>query len=474
MGVYKTLAKNTFVVFLGTIGSKLIYVLMLPLYTRWLSPDDFGVVDSVTTYSMLIIGFVCLCLPDAIFVFPRGASREEQRKYFSSGMAFSIVALICGAILFAGCNLLIRSLGYENVYTNYTWSIFWMMVSAYFQNYLQSFSRSIDLMVHYSISGIVLTFFIALLSFLLIPTYGLMGYVAAIVLAQFISAAYSFVTAKCHHYMAIQAVNKGSLKQMLSYSAPLLPNGIMWWLVNGLNRPVMEAALGLSAIGIFAVANKIAGTMYALLSILSLAWNNSALDEYGKPGFEKFYNNYLKFVTTFLFVGACLITILSKPIIELITTPEYYDAYRYMPLLSMGIVFAGFAGIVGSIFSATKQSKYFFYSSVWGGISSVVVLLALTKPLGLFGVSIAVVMSFFVLSATRVLYAWKYTKSGNLPYYFSLVMIYIGFYLVNILGILDEWKYVVDIVLCLLIILITYKDFSSFTKILISKIKRNG
>ena len=69
MGKYQTLAKNTGLVFVGTIGSKLINVIMLPLYTRWLVPDDFGAADTMNTYALLIVGFVCLCLPDAIFVF---------------------------------------------------------------------------------------------------------------------------------------------------------------------------------------------------------------------------------------------------------------------------------------------------------------------------------------------------------------------------------------------------------------------
>lgn len=43
---------------------------------------------------------------------------------------------------------------------------------------------------------------------------------------------------------------------MLSYSMPLVPNNIMWWLVSALNRPVMEIYLGMEAIGLFAVANK--------------------------------------------------------------------------------------------------------------------------------------------------------------------------------------------------------------------------
>ena len=212
---------------------------------------------------------------------------------------------------------------------------------------------------------------------------------------------------------------------MLAYSAPLLPNSIMWYLVDGVNRPIMEKFLGLSAIGLYAVAQRFSGVLYSLLSILTLAWGNSVLDEYGKEGFDKFYNNYLRLLATILFSGAIVLCLLSKFLVMTFTTPEYYDAYKYLPVLLLGVVLSGLSGTAGCVFSAVKKSKYFFYSSVFGGLSSLVSLVILTPLFGLMGTVSSVAISFFCMFIARVYYAKRYVNISSFSYYMILTALYV-------------------------------------------------
>ena len=58
MGKYKTLGTNTILVFIGNASAKLIGLLMLPLYTRWLSVEDYGLTDLLTVYVTFLVGIV--------------------------------------------------------------------------------------------------------------------------------------------------------------------------------------------------------------------------------------------------------------------------------------------------------------------------------------------------------------------------------------------------------------------------------
>lgn len=425
MGKYATLAKNTGFVFIGTIGSKLINFIMLPLYTMWLKPSEFGAVDTMNTYAMFIIGFVCLNIPDSIFIFPRNVDDDRKREYFSSGLSFSILTLVCSALFFYLVSLVMISYGMVNVFSSYAWLIYGLMVATYFQNFFQSFARSLDKMFQYSMTGIILTLSVALFSILLIPKFGLEGYVYALMAANISAALYSFVSTKSYKYLTLQNSTVSSVKEMLSYSAPLLPNSIMWYLVDGVNRPIMEKFLGLSAIGLYAVAQRFSGVLYSLLNILTLAWGNSVLDEYGKEGFDKFYNNYLKLLATILFSGAIVLCLLSKILVTTFTSAEYYSAYKYFPVLLIGVVFSGLSGTVGCVFSAVKKSKYFFYSSVCGGVSSLLFLLILTPLYGLMGTVSSVAISFFIMFIARVYYANRYVKITFFSYYMILTALYV-------------------------------------------------
>lgn len=463
MGKYKTLAKNTGFVLIGTIGSKLINIIMLPLYTLWLKPEEFGAVDTITTYSMFFIGFVCLCLPDAIFIFPYNSPNSKKKEYFSSGIIFSIIAIIISALIFFIVQFFLLKKEIHNVFSDYTWLIFWLMVTSYMQNYCQSFTRSLNKMMQYSIAGIVLTFATALFSVVFIPYLGLSGYALSLILAQLVAALYSFVAGGCFKYIQFKGNSWLSVKEMLTYSVPLLPNGIMWWLVNGLNRPVMEHFLGLVAIGLYAVANKFTGVLFSLLSILSTAWGNSVLEEYGKPGFERFYNNYIKMLGGLLFFGGYLMIIFSRLLVRMLATPEYYDAYYYISPLMAGIIFSGMSGAVGGIFSATKTSKYFFYSSLWGGICSIITLIGLTSQFGLMGTCISVALSFFIMFLSRVVYASKFVKLENIWFYIQLFAVFISMSCCEVL-LENNSRYILHAFLFFVSVFICRKDIVSVIK----------
>ncbi len=444
MDKYRSIAVNTLFVMLGTIGSKLIYILMLPLYTRWLSADEFGASDTITTYTDILVTIVFLNIADSIFVFPKMAkTQEEKKEYFSSGLSFIAVMALIWIVLFLFVGVFASHFSEENVFFKYKWLIFGLLVTRYIQVYTQEFTRALDMLKLYSFAGVVLTGGVALFSFLLVPTWGIYGYVYAIILAQVTTSVYSFVMSKSQNFLSFRYIKKKPLNEMLAYSLPLAPNSMMWWLINGINRPMMENQLGLAAIGIYAVASRISGVINSISSIFGLAWGNSVLEEYGKDGFEEFYNNYLRIITTLYFIGCIFLVIFSRPLVALFTTEEYYDAALYIPLLSLGLCFSCMGMSVGSIFSAVKKSKYFFYASVWGGIVSVGSLLILMPLLHLLGVAISLMLSFLTIMFVRWYFASKYVYIRKKMYYVFLVGMFMIVYMSD-LYIESFVKYFID------------------------------
>jgi O-antigen/teichoic acid export membrane protein len=72
MGKYSRLGKNTFLVLIGQTGSKLIGFLMLPFYTSWLSVEDYGTIDIINVYVILLLSIGTACIAESIFIFPKG------------------------------------------------------------------------------------------------------------------------------------------------------------------------------------------------------------------------------------------------------------------------------------------------------------------------------------------------------------------------------------------------------------------
>jgi O-antigen/teichoic acid export membrane protein len=275
----------------------------------------------------------------------------------------------------------------------------------------------------YSTTGIVLTVSTALFSFFIIPKRGVSGYVFALMLANVLAAAYSTVFSGAFKYLTLKAVKKSRCVEMLKYAAPLIPNTMMWWLVSAMNRPLIERYVGMREVGIFAVANKFPSIVSLIFSIFSVSWQISVLEEFGKEKYTYFFNTVFRIVVTGLFLLFFIIAFCGQLIISILTTPAFYEASRYILLLTLGAVLSSVSGLAGSNFSATRKSKYFFYSSVWGAVFSVIGNLLLIPRLGIMGAAIAVILSFMAMAISRVAYGWKYVRIQNIPLYAGMLLI---------------------------------------------------
>jgi len=463
MSNYKRLGKNTFLVFIGNIGSKSISFLMLPLYTTWLSVADYGTTDIVTIYTTFLLSIISGCIAESIFIFPNKETYKIQKEYFTTGLYFAFISFIVSFFLFCFAKLGFDYYKVTNSFSEYTWWIFWIIVATFSQNYMQQFSRSIDKIRVYAISGIVLTGCTAIFAFLLVPKYGVKGFFLAQILSLFFGALYIFIFTKSYNYFKVKSINIKRGVEMLRYSIPLIPNGIVWLLVSALNRPILEYYYGLNSVGIFAVASKFPAIIIVVFSIFISAWQISVLDEFKKINYEQFYNKILRIIFLMLIILSCTIAIFSEKIIFLMAHEKFMEASNVLPILTFAVIFSSLSGFVGANFSAVKKSKYYFYSSVFGAVASVIFNWLLIPLYGLYGAAIAIVISYFIMAISRIVYSWQFVKISNLKVY--MLMLLINFLVILTVIYIQEYNYLLYILFFIILLFINKKVFEDFKEI---------
>lgn len=366
MNKYKRLGKNTLLVFIGNAGSKLIGLVMLPFYTSWLSVEDYGVTDIINVYVSFLVSIVSCCIAESIFIFPKGQKVEKQKQYFSSGIVFVLQAFFVSFLLFGTVDFVSSIYGFSNSFTDYLWLIYGLMAATLLQQFFQQFTRSIDKMIVYGMAGIVLTLLTAICSFILIPLKGVVGYVLSLILANLFTGVYSFFFSGSYKYCSPGSVNNEYCREMLQYSVPLIPNGVMWWLVNALNRPIMETYVGLHGIGLFAVANKFPGIIAMIFTIFVSSWQISVLEEYGKDGYASFYNKIFRGVLLILLVLLVIVTFISKWLVSFF---YFIRLFRCMDIYSrthIGYFLFLCVRIGGEYFFRCPEEQIFFlFKCLW-------------------------------------------------------------------------------------------------------------
>ena len=96
------LLKNTLIIGIGNFSTKFLTFIMLPFYTKWLSPDAYGEFDLLATYVVLIISFATLQLEQAIFRFSL-KDKEKSKVYFFNALLIILIILIVISIIIKYC-----------------------------------------------------------------------------------------------------------------------------------------------------------------------------------------------------------------------------------------------------------------------------------------------------------------------------------------------------------------------------------
>ncbi|RHE92123.1 lipopolysaccharide biosynthesis protein [Bacteroides intestinalis] len=402
---YKRLGVNTLFVFIGNIGPRLISFLLMPFYTYWMSKEDFGIQDIIYIYSVLIIPYVSLGLYEAVFVFPKNKKIEDQSKYFSS--AIFIVFLMC--ILFGILLLLlpdeINNILFPDPLKQYVPILFVFVVLESFQRILQSFTRGIDKMKVFSITGTIYAMVMLISSIILIPQFKLKGYWISLLLADFISILYTFIAIKALKYLHIKCMTY--LKEMLYFSIPLIPNATMWWIVNSINRPILMENVGIEGVGLYSVAGKFPSILNVVFTIFFSAFQISALEEYSKDNYKIFYNNIFRVIFYIQIILTIGFELFGGLIFECFIDEKFYVAAHYLPILCLGVVISNIAAYIGVTFTVTKKTKYFLYSAICAAITALIGNSLLIPRYGIMGACIAIVIS----QSAMVYYRWY--KSRN-------------------------------------------------------------
>lgn len=428
---YKRLIKNTSLILFGGALTKVVSLLMLPFYTRWLSVADYGTTDIITVYATLLTSVSTLSIAEAMFIFPKKASVDDQKRYLSSAIAFTLLLLGGLAIIFSVIDYWCEINQIGNSFVSHIWLIYGILCSSFFQMLVQQFACAINAMKVYSFTGLVYAIVLAGTAFYLIPKWGVYGYVYSMILSNLMASMYTIFLAKLYRYVSVQNISFASYKTMVRYSIPLIPNSLMFWLVSSFNRPFLESYVGMAGIGLFAVANKFSSVLSMVFQYFASSWQVSVCEEYGKEGFERFYNRVLRFFFLLLVCCAMLIAIFSRELLVVFSTSEYYTASVYIAPLCLGVIFNCMSGLTGAIFAVTKHSKYFFYTSVWGAVVSILVNILTIPLMGIWGAVCGVIVSFLTIWLTRIVYARRYVRLFNASFYFFLLLCLVSFTLLT-------------------------------------------
>lgn len=386
----------------GNLGSKLINIILVPLYTYYLSTAEYGLVDVVQTTAKMLLPIISLSIFDGVLRFVMD-KEEDPNAVFTNGLMITTVGALITLMIYPmleAFNLLDGLMGYMIV----------ILILQSYQSLLAQFSRAIGAIKTFAVNGLLMAIVTGLMNILFLIQFdmGISGYLLSIVVANVFSIIFISIFVKSYRYFKVQTINKELIKKMLIYSIPLIPNAFMWWIINASNRYFIIFFIGASANGLFAVASKIPTLLSVLNTIFFQAWQLSAIEEFESEEKSNFFSEVFGYFQMVMLLGASAIIVIVKVAMNFFVAPEYYSAWQYIPFLLLGVVFSSYSGFIGANYIAAKETKGVFKTSVIGGLINLIANIILIPMLGVNGAGIATMISFFAIWVLRVLDTKKF------------------------------------------------------------------
>lgn len=394
----KTLLKNTAIISLGIICTKLITFFLLPLYTGILTTEEYGIVDLLNT-------LVSLTLPIVTFQIEQAVFRElievrQNKKSMGKIISSSLFSVIGQCIIFAILLLIISPL----INNDYKYYLFFNIIASIFASLFLQISRGIGDTKRYSIASFVTAIFTIIFNILFLVGFKMKvnGMLLGTLIGQISCVIYLFIFLKLYNYISYKLFDKKMVLKLWKYSVPLIPNAISWWVFGSSDRVIVSMFLGLSMNGILSVSSKFSAMYVTLYNIFDRSWiesismhiNDADIADY----FNKMMNKALK-----IFASIMMVIISVMPFAYSILINEKFSyGYMFVPILMIAAFFTVCQGMIAVIYAGKKDTKAIAKTSIVAAILNIVIHLSLIKFIGLYAAVVSTLASYFVIFIYRL------------------------------------------------------------------------
>lgn len=393
---YIRLLKDTGIFALGSLGSKLILFLMVPLYTNCMTSAEYGTADLVFTVAQLVMPFVSVVIFDSVIRF--GLARDER-----PADVLRVGLTVCG-MGSAAALIAAPFIGLYDAVSGWQWYLSVYVALAMVGSCLMNYLKVMDRNRLFALLSVIQTLILALCNvvFLLYAGMGIRGYLLSTCIAALIPVVCPLVFGGAARDLMKSRFDKRLMKRMLEYSAPLILNNVSWWVVQSLDKLMLEAMAGAAALGIYTVATKIPSLINVATSIFSQAWGISSVKEMETTNSGRYYSNVLKALYTFVFGAAVVLIAIVRPFMAIYVGEDFGESWRYVPPLLVSAAFAAVASYYGSLYGALLKSVNNMLTTFLAAVVNAVINVLLIPTMGIWGAVIGTVVAYAVLMVARM------------------------------------------------------------------------
>jgi O-antigen/teichoic acid export membrane protein len=379
----------------ASIVSKLIAVALLPLYTRYLTAEDYGAAEVMFAAVVSASIFVRLGLIEALLRFYYKDDEEPARVVATSFAALFWLATATALIALPFAGPISEALLKESAPDLARISIGGLWVLTMFEFLLTIFR------LEERARAFFVTTMLSVLSAIGLTVVLVVGAgegARGLLLGSYASGAVFVLGLIWVHRRRLSLwLDRSLLRRLMRFGLPTMPAELSLYLLNFVDRIIIVRSAGLAEAGLYSLAVKFAQGVNVLVRGFQLAWPPLA---YSIRDDGEARRAYAAVVTWF--VAGCAFVVagmwlLSRWIVRALAAPEFFGAYKAIGLVATGVTLYALYMVLVVILGRTGRTEFNFPAALAALAANVALNLALVPSLGIVGAGIALVASYVVV-----------------------------------------------------------------------------
>lgn len=409
-----TLLKSATVYTIGGVASQSVPFILLPILTRYLTPEDYGLVTIFQAVLVVTIPFVGVNITNAITRSYYDLKEADMAIYIGNCMIILTVSFFIVFLIFGVFN---QALSYFTELPA-VWLLIVPIVAAgkFLFNTILSVWRVKRKAVAFTTYNIALTVVNFSISILLVVMLAMdwKGRIIGISISHVLFGAVGFSILFSQGYIKF-VKNKEYIKDALKMGLPLIPHSLGVWAKNMSNRLFLNRLVGLNATGLFSVGYNFGSIIALFQGAFHQAWIPWLYTKL-KQGSPEEKLRIVKF--TYLYnicsiIAALILAKISHWILPWFLGEKFTGASVYITWITLGMAADGmYKMVVGYIYYA-KKTYLLVWVTLFTGLLSVLLNYLLIKKNGPIGAAQAMVVTFYV---TYILTWFLANKAYPMPW----------------------------------------------------------
>jgi O-antigen/teichoic acid export membrane protein len=389
----------------ASIFSKLIAVALLPLYTRYLTPADYGAAEVMFAAIVSVSIVVRLGLIEALLRFYYKDGEDPARVVSSTFAALFWLATAAALIALPFAKPISELLLNEPAADLGRIAIGGLWVSTMFEYLLTLFRLEERARAFFVTTMLSVVTAIGLTVILVVGAdEGARG----LLLGSYISGA-GFVLGLIwvHRKRLSLRFERPLLRRLMRFGLPTMPAELSLYGLNFVDRIIIVHAVSLRQAGLYSLGVKFAQAVNVLVRGFQLAWPPLA---YSIRDDDEARRVYATVVTLFAAGCAFVVTgmwLLSRWIVRALTTPQFFDSYEVIGLVATGVTLYALYMVLVVILGRTGRTEFNFPATAAALVTNVALNLILVPALGIVGAGIALVASYIVVLALMYVFTQR-------------------------------------------------------------------